>query len=307
VKVGDVPPGDLRALLGGSGATIRTGPFVIHLRTPLEAVASAVHLLYADFPLEQDQVVADFHVALEPPPGLRRWIRPQVVFHHDGAPVFQPFPVRFAIPLLEWGLNWCCSTHGHRYLMLHAAVVERDGRAVVMPGPAGSGKSTLCAALVHAGWRLLSDELAIFRPEDGYLVALPRPVSLKARAIHIMRDLAPAAVFGPAVRDTHKGTIAHMRPPSDSVARAQEPARPAWIVFPRYDASVAAVLRPASKATSMLELVANAFNYGVHGAAGFEALAGVVDGSECYELAYGDLAEATASLAAVTSGSASSR
>jgi HprK-related kinase A len=307
VKVGETPPGDLRGLLRGSGATIRTGPFAIRLHTPLEAVASAVHLLYADFPLEQGQVVADFHVTVGPPPGLRRWIRRQVVFHHDGVPVFHPFPERFAVPLLEWGLNWCCSTHGHRYLMLHAAVVERNGRAVVMPGPAGSGKSTLCAALVHGGWRLLSDELAIFRPEDGCLVPLPRPVSLKARAIHIMRDLAPEAVFGPTVHDTHKGTVAHMRPPAESVARAQEPARPAWIVFPRYDASIAAVLRPAPKATSLLELVANAFNYGVHGAAGFETLASAVDGSECYELAYGDLAEATAALAALTAGSAAPR
>jgi predicted ATPase len=30
---------------------------------------------------------------------------------------------------------------------------------VILPAPPGSGKSTLCAALVTRGWRLLSDEL----------------------------------------------------------------------------------------------------------------------------------------------------
>ena len=45
--------------------------------------------------------------------------------------------------------------------VIHAAVIERAGRALILSGPPGSGKSTLCAALVARGWRLLSDELAL--------------------------------------------------------------------------------------------------------------------------------------------------
>ena len=72
-----------------------------------------------------------------------------------------------------------------RYLIIHAAVVERNGFALLLPAPPGSGKSTLCAGLIHHGWRLLSDELALIDPETATLQAIPRPVSLKLSLIHI--------------------------------------------------------------------------------------------------------------------------
>jgi hypothetical protein len=43
-------------------------------------------------------------------------------------------------------------------------VLERGGRALLLPAPSGSGKSTLCAGLAFNGWRLLSDELALLDP-----------------------------------------------------------------------------------------------------------------------------------------------
>ena len=63
--------------------------------------------------------------------------------------------------MLEWGLNWCVAGHAHQYLMLHAAALERNGRAVILPGDPGAGKSTLTAALMLSGWRLLSDEITL--------------------------------------------------------------------------------------------------------------------------------------------------
>jgi HprK-related kinase A len=81
--------------------------------------------------------------------------------------------------MLEWGMNWCIASHMHYYLMLHAAVLERDGHALIMPGDPGAGKSTLTAALMLDGWRLLSDEIALIDRNDGLLYGLARPVSLK--------------------------------------------------------------------------------------------------------------------------------
>jgi len=58
--------------------------------------------------------------------------------------------------------------HQRGELPLHGSCVEIDGRAVVFTGPAGIGKSTLAAALVAQGARLLSDDIAVAtRGDDG--------------------------------------------------------------------------------------------------------------------------------------------
>lgn len=281
----------LRRRLRGPGLRLRTGPVLNCIRSPLEAVARGIALHYAAHPVE-DEGFADFHVSVERPAGLRRWWRPQVLFKLDGVSPFTPLPGDQGFPILEWGLNWCLTGLYPRFLTLHAAVLERHGRALVLPAPSGSGKSTLCAALALSGWRLLSDELALIDPGTGLIQPLPRPVSLKNDAIEVVRRFAPAARFGPPVHETAKGTVAHMRPPADGVARALEPARPGWIVLPRWAAGQPAQLQPLPRAQALMQLVENAFNANLHAADGFECLARVVDASACHRFSYGRLEDA---------------
>jgi HprK-related kinase A len=152
----------------------------------------------------------------------------------------------------------------------------------------------LCAGLVSRGWRLLSDELTLIDLATGNVVALPRPVSLKNASIDAIRNFSPGAQLGPPVHDTVKGSVAHMRPPTDSVRRANDAARPRWIVLPRYEAGAAARLAPLSRARAFMHLADHAFNYDVHGRRGFELLARVVTGSDCFEFQYGALEDAVA-------------
>jgi HprK-related kinase A len=196
--------------------------------------------------------------------------------------------------MFEWAMNACVSSRANRYLIIHAAVVEKDGLAAILPAPPGSGKSTLCAALVSKGWRLLSDELALVRLDTGALAPLPRPVSLKNASIGIMRQYAPGAVFSPEVADTSKGTIAHMKAPAASVARAAEPARPAWIIFPKYQAGAAPTLTPVAPARAFMDLAGNAFNYSLLGAEGFDAMAGLIDRCAAFNFSYSALDDAVA-------------
>jgi HprK-related kinase A len=175
-------------------------------------------------------------------------------------------------------------------------VVERNGGALLLPGRPGAGKSTLCAALVLAGWRLLSDELALVDPKDGRVRALARPISLKNDAIEIIRGLAPGTTFGPFAIDTRKGTVAHMKPPSRSVRRAEEPAVPHWIVMPRYVAGEALHLERASKTSAFWGMADNSLNYEILGETGFTALVRLIDSCQCYSLTHSDLCDAVAAL-----------
>ncbi|WP_274522294.1 HprK-related kinase A [Ectothiorhodospira mobilis] len=277
----------------GSGVVIRIGALSFRLRSGLGFVADGVHHLYHHHPMSQDGF-ADFSVEVGPPPSLRRWFGRQACFRHDGASTFLPLPRDQALPLLEWGLNWCVYEHVQDRLVLHAAVVEKEGRALIIPAPPGSGKSTLVAGLSCAGWRLLSDELALLTWTGGQVEGLCRPISLKNASIGVLRGIAGEEPFSPTVTDTLKGDVALMRPPRASVERAEEPARPFAVVFPSFSFGTAPSMMELGPAMAFGKLLENAFNVSALREKGFSALGNLVDHCRCYCIEYGSLAEGMA-------------
>jgi hypothetical protein len=65
-------------------------------------------------------------------------------------------------------------------LPLHAAAVEVDGGAVVIGAPRAFGKTTLAAAFLSAGYRLLSEDVTCVHPGSVPLV-IPGPAMLRVR------------------------------------------------------------------------------------------------------------------------------
>lgn len=274
------------------GLTLVTGPFRFRVQSRQAGVSRGLATLYADFPLEEDTGFRDFHIRVDCVPGPRRWVRPQVNFWLDGNMPFKPLRQDHAFALLEWGMNWCIVGHCHHYLLLHAAVLERNGRCVILPGDPGAGKSTLTAALTLSGWRLLSDELAIVDRHDGLIVPLARPVGLKNDSIGIIRAFDSGAVLGEPAYDTHKGTVSHLRPPAESVARMGEKGRAAHIVFPRWKAGASARLECHSKADAFMHAANHAFNYSLLGRLGFDLTADLIDACDCWDFEYSELNDA---------------
>ena len=277
---------------------LRTGPFIFHVETACEEVIAGIDLLYDRRCILPQPAFCDYHVGIARPL-LRRWFRPQAVFLFDGHAPFLPGPKRHASPMLEWGMNWVIAQTAHQYLILHAAVVERNGLALLFPAPPGSGKSTLCAGLVFHGWRLLSDELTLVRPNTGDIVALARPISLKNESIDVIRRFAPDAVMGPPTEGSVKGTIALLKPPTASIDNIDNPARPRWIVFPRYQAGAALKLTERSKAETFIELGESAMNYNILGEVGFDTLADLIDRCDIADFVYSDLDEAVGFFTAI--------
>ncbi|MDP3168426.1 MAG: HprK-related kinase A [Hydrogenophaga sp.] len=290
----DLTPAELRERLAKGDLVLRVGPFSFELSCPLPQVAEALMRLYADYPVLDRSEFVDFRVSISKGLGWRRWIRRQAIFSFDGYEPFVPLPEKHAFPLLEWAMNWCVSMHTYHYLLLHSAVIEREGCAAIMPAPPGSGKSTLCAGLVNRGWRLLSDELALISLKDIAIKPFGRPISLKNQSIDIIRQYVPDAVFSEVVHDTSKGSVSHMRVSPAHLARIEETARPRWVIFPRYVAGAKPRLSKRSKADSLLELGRNSFNYLILGKLGFDVLADVIDACDCYDFEYSQLDDAVA-------------
>ena len=55
--------------------------------------------------------------------------------------------------------------------LVHASTVAQGGRAVLITGPSGSGKSDLALRLLDRGFSLVSDDQTVVRRDDDRLIA----------------------------------------------------------------------------------------------------------------------------------------
>jgi HprK-related kinase A len=290
-RIASPPDPALRERLRGAGLRLRVAGLCINIRIDVPAAIGTFLDMYAGHRFEPGTGVDDFRVHLTYTKALRRLARSNTEIVVDGKANFEALPARNAYVSIETGLNWCIvATTSH--VALHAAVVERDGLAVLLPAASGSGKSTLCAALVMRGWRLFSDETALFHPEDGRLQPVARPISLKNQSIEVIRRWAPEGHFSPLFAGMTRGDYAYLRPPADALARLDTSAAPALIVSPAYQTDVPATLEPLARSEVFRLLSQNAMNHHLMQRAGFEAVARVVETCPAYRLWFSSLAEA---------------
>lgn len=74
---------------------------------------------------------------------------------------------------------------------IHASCVAVDGRAILLRGPSGSGKSDLALRLIEAGAFLVADDQVVLEAVGGVLFANPpEPLAgmIEVRGIGIIED-----------------------------------------------------------------------------------------------------------------------
>jgi HprK-related kinase A len=294
--VADLAPSEFASRVSQNGLSLEIGPFNCNIRLRTEVLYEPLKALYADYPLLAPNSILNFRVLLEPRRNLPRIDLPMVRFSVDRQCPHEDMPASQALAVLEWGINLVIAMRAHSFLMLHSAVLERDGIGLLLPAAPGFGKSTLCAALAHRGWRLLSDEFGLVRPASCRFEPVPRPIALKNGSIDVIKDFAPDAVIGPSIFGTRKGTVAHVKPPAGSIAQQSVPAMPGLVVFPRWQEGQALALELLSRSEGFMMVAMNAFNYELLGEAGFNTVADIIRQSDCYRLVYAELDEAIAAI-----------
>jgi HprK-related kinase A len=253
---------------------LRVGPVSFRVGSAWARPVDQLRRLYAGYPAAA--APCDFTVRLEPEKPWRRLVRPSVAIRGDYMlPDAAPLALAHGLLAAEMGMNLQMALGQKRFLLLHAASVERDGRAALLTGHSGAGKSTLAALLGERGWRFMGDEFALLDPESGRLHPFPRPVSLKNEALALFGGVE-AARLGPAMEGTPKGTIRHLRPSADAIARMDETAAPALILFPRFGAGLEADTRQVGPAEVFVRLTQASTNYVALGERGFDALTRLV-------------------------------
>ena len=281
----------MRDALRGEGYALQIGPFSVNVKSTLPEIAAGLTCFYQGYPSPQNEF-ADFHIAIEPSSVLRRWYHPQVNVDIDSIKRVKEIPASLAFTGFEWGLNYC-TTVLHKHLIIDAAVVEKDGCAVILPGRPGSEKTALAAALASGGWRLISADQALIPVADPDVVTpLARPILLEGASIDLVKAFAPEETFGPVVSDSERGSITHMRAPPDSIRRIDEPGSQKFIVFPHYHPRGKTRHAPRTKAHAFIETAQLSSNFNVLAETGFNMLNRIITRCDCYDFAYANLDDA---------------
>ncbi|WP_375394091.1 HprK-related kinase A [uncultured Sphingomonas sp.] len=276
--------------------SVRVGPYGFRIGSDWRAPIAMLADLYRDYPALADGV-PDFTMRLAAPRPWRRFIRPSVAIEGDyRLPGAAPLPLAQGLLAAEMGMNLQLALGARRHVLLHASVVERDGRAIVMTGQSGAGKSTLATLLAARGWRFMGDEFALLHPATGLLHALPRLVSLKNEGVAAACAARPDARFGPLLADTPKGDVRHLVPDAAAIAQMDVPARPALLVFPRFGFEPAS--RPVSPSEVFIRLTHASTNYVTLGEPGFRALTMLVADIPAIAIDYPDGASGVAAVEA---------
>ena len=176
---------------------------------------------------------------------------------------------------------------------VHAAALQRTGRACLLVAPPGSGKSTTAWALLHNGFGYLSDELA---PVDlDALTVLPYP-----HALCLKRPPPAPYALPPHVIAT--GRTLHV-PAAAFASNVNAPVPLACIFFNQYDPTTTepAASKLSAGAASAL-LYANGLNQLAHSGDGLAAAAAIAGRVGCYRLTTADLTKTCELVASIMTG-----
>lgn len=143
---------------------------------------------------------------------------------------------------------------------LHATVIVVDGAAVGLMGDCGYGKSSLAAAFLAAGHRVLTDDLLVLSPNGTAFTAEPG-----APRIKLFPNMA-RRILGPRVRGTPmNGLTPKMIIALSARQRVREavPLRALYVLSPPGGHASRVQLRRLTGRAACLALVQNTFNMAV--------------------------------------------
>ena len=147
----------------------------------------------------------------------------------DGSPVAGASSESDRILLLETLLTHAAAHVSHTCAVFHAGALARDGRALLLPGERGTGKTTSSLWLAQHGFSYLGDDLALVRYEDCAVVPFAKAATVKRGSF----DFFTAA---DTVEDAVRGPVRYHLPET-AVSVTADPLPLQQLIFPVYEAA----------------------------------------------------------------------
>jgi hypothetical protein len=161
---------------------------------------------------------------------------------------------------------------------------------VLLPAIAGSGKTTLTAALVHAGATYFTDEIALIDDRTLIVTPVPLPLTVKDGGLEPLRSLYQELdALTTHIREDHV-RVRYLPPPPASLPSPAASARARWIVFPRYSPDADTGLQPVERPSALQRLLEESYvRPGSLNQKKVESLVQWMRTVECYDLPYSSL------------------
>lgn len=211
----------------------------------------------------------------------------------DGKPMQSAARLSGLAPLVKAAL-WQSAVNGHDFLFyIHAGVVGTGETCVLLPAAAGSGKSSLTAALTRDGFRYFSDEVALINRTTFLVPPMPLATCFKSTGWELMARYYPKLLELPVHRREDDKLVRYIPPPAG--AAQQIPAPVSHIIFPRYDAVSGPEFNRISRSEALGRLMAEcmALREPLNQSNACR-LVEWVSGIDCYTLTFSSLDEAVA-------------
>lgn len=211
----------------------------------------------------------------------------------DGEPVAEVGDIAGLAPALKALLAQIVLVRADYRLAVHAAAVAREGRVLLLPAVAGSGKTTLAAALMASGFSLLGDDTVLLQGEALQVRPVPFALAVKSGAWDLLARYHPS-LTARAVDQRPDGQRVRYLPPA-SVAPGALPAR--WIVFPSRAQGGPARLAPMPRVAALRQFLGLCYAPAQRlGPAEIAALVAWIARVDTLALNTGDLGDAVAQL-----------
>ena len=257
----------------------RVGPVLAHLQTPVRTAATL------------DILALDTGHALL----------------LDGRPVARCASLAELAPLVSAILFNECFRNEARLMVLHAAAVGDGHGALLMPARGGWGKTSLTAALVHSGFRYLSDDSVLLRQGTLHVAGVPFSLCVKPAGLDALAAYYPDLATMPLHRRPDGKMVRYLTPRNGAFEAARQRDLPVrWILYPRYVAEAPTALRPIRGPEALRRLTSCCAPPTRLDRRTVSSLVDWIKGAACYELSISHLPTAVDLLRKMLSGRGSS-
>lgn len=198
-------------------------------------------------------------------PGVARHnilVRP----HGDGVYVLNDGPAIIAgaaernevVPTLMGYLAQTALSESNFFIALHAAALRAGHGSFLLVGKAGSGKSTLTAALLHEGFGYYSDDVTLLAEPDLSVRPFPLGIAVKEGSWPALEERYPQLENEPVHFRWDKRDVRYLIPePHQLAAAASGRNAVRTLFFVAYDAEKESTLEPIRKTEAVRRLLTN--------------------------------------------------